>query len=119
MAGCLELYTQGATRAVESLNMEDCVLLTAVGSDVLPAEWDNGYSGCWVSCLALSNYQYTAPAISALVAMMDGKIDADTLWSSRRAEGDQVTFYNVNYGMLTKENYNDYFAKVRTDVGLG
>lgn len=119
VAGCIELYSQGAARAVESLNMEDRVLITAVGSDILPAEWESGYDGCFVSCLALSNYQYAVPGICALVAMMDGKIDADTLWSSRRADGDQVTFYTVAYGILTKDNYEDFFAKVKEDAGLG
>ncbi|MDR1299397.1 MAG: substrate-binding domain-containing protein [Oscillospiraceae bacterium] len=118
IAGCIELYSQGAARAVEALNMDDRVLITAVGSDVLPAEWDNDYDGSWVSCLALSNYQYTIPGICALTALMDGKATHDTLWSSKRAPNDKVTFYNVSYGLLTKDNYQDFFAKVKQDAGL-
>ena len=118
VAGCIELYSQGAARAVESLNIEDRVLITAVGSDVLPAEWDNGYDGSWVSCLALSQYQYTMPGISALVAMMDGKATPESLWADRRLPTDQVTFYNVAYGLLTKDNYEGFFAQVLKDAGL-
>ena len=118
VAGCIELYSQGAARAVEAMSMDDRVLITAVGSDVLPAEWDNGYSGSWVSCLALSQYQYAMPGISALIAMMDGKITAEELWADRRLPTDQVTFYNVAYGILTKENYEEFFAQVLKDAGL-
>ncbi|MDR0812970.1 MAG: substrate-binding domain-containing protein, partial [Oscillospiraceae bacterium] len=118
VAGCIELYSQGAARAVEALNIGDRVLITAVGSDVLPAEWDNGYDGSWVSCLALSNYQYTMPGISALIAQIDGKATPETLWQSRRAPGDAVTFYNVNYDLLTKDNYKEFFEKVLVDSGL-
>jgi ABC-type sugar transport system substrate-binding protein len=118
VAGCIELYSQGAARAVEALKMDDRVLITAVGSDILPAEWDNKYDGSWVSCLALSNYQYTAPGICALVAMMDGKATPETLWQSKRAAGDKVTFYNVNYDLLTKDNYKDFFANVLKDLEL-
>jgi ABC-type sugar transport system substrate-binding protein len=118
VAGCIELYSQGAARAVEALNMEDRVLITAVGSDVLPAEWDNDYDGSWVSCLALSNYQYTMPAVSALIAMMDGKATPESLWQGKRLSTDKVTFYNVNYDILTKADYKEFFAKVLEDSGL-
>lgn len=118
VAGCIELYSQGAARAAEALNMEDRVLITAVGSDVLPAEWDNGYDGCWVSCLALSNYQYAVPCVSALIAMLDGVITAEELWDTSRAEGDQYTFFNVSYGLLTKDNYVEFFEQVKKDAGL-
>ena len=118
VAGCIELYSQGAARAAEALNMEDRVLITAVGSDVLPAEWDNGYDGCWVSCLALSSYQYAVPCVSALIAMLDGVITAEELWDTSRVEGDQYTFFNVAYGLLTKDNYAEFFAQVKQNAGL-
>ncbi|HHT16955.1 MAG TPA: substrate-binding domain-containing protein [Papillibacter sp.] len=115
---CLELYAQGCTRAVETLGMEDKVLITCVGSDILTAEWDNGYEGCWVSCLAISDLQYTVPGICGLVAMMDGKATADSLWSYRRAEGDQKTFYNILNEMVTKDTYKDFLARVQSESGL-
>jgi hypothetical protein len=59
----------------------------------LPAERNNGYQGSWVSASVISDYQYTIPAICGLIALMDGKATADTLWSSKRAAGDKVTFY--------------------------
>jgi ABC-type sugar transport system substrate-binding protein len=118
VTACIELYSQGAARAVEALNMSKKVLITDVGSDVLPAEWNNGYQGSWVSCLGISDYQYTIPAICGLVALMDGKATADTLWSSKRAAGDKVTFYNIANEMVTKETYKAFFSKVKQEAGL-
>jgi ABC-type sugar transport system substrate-binding protein len=115
---CIELYSQGAARAVEALNMDKKVLITDVGSDVLPAEWDGGYEGSWVSCLGISDYQYTIPGICGLIALMDGKATPETLWSSKRAPTDQVTFYNITNEMVTKETYKAFFEEVKKEAGL-
>ena len=106
---CIEQYSQGVARAVESLQIEDKVLITDVGSDVLCSEWESGYDGSWVACLAISNYLYAAPTICGLVALIDGTATWDTLWSDIRAEGDQYTFYGAASTMITKDTYKDYF----------
>ncbi len=116
---CIEQYSQGVARAVESLQITDKVLITDVGSDVLCSEWESGYDGSWVSCLAISNYLYAAPAICGLVALIDGTATWDTLWSDMRAEGDQYTFYGAASTMITKDTYKDYFnnyAELADDV---
>ncbi len=118
VACSIETFAQGTARAVESLEMEDSVLIVDVGSDVLCSEWDNGYDGSWVSCLAISNYLYATPALCALVAMIDGKADFDTLWTSRRAPGDQATLYYVGYDMVTKDTYKEYFQNINDELGL-
>ncbi|SHI20981.1 substrate-binding protein domain-containing protein [Sporobacter termitidis DSM 10068] len=117
VASCLEMYAQGAARAAEGLKIDKNVMITTVGSDVLSAEWDAGYSGCWVSCLALSDYQYTIPAICGLVALMDGKATPDSLWSGKRASTDQFTFYNISNEMVTKDTYKAFFDSVKSSVG--
>ena len=106
---CVEMYSQGVARAVEALQLEDRVLITDVGSDILCSEWESGYDGSWVSCLAISNYLYAAPTICGLVALIDGTATWDTLWSDMRAEGDQYTFYGAASTMITKDTYKDYF----------
>ena len=106
---CIEQYSQGVARAVESLQIEDKVLITDVGSDVLCSEWESGYDGSWVACLAISNYLYAAPAICGLVALIDGTATWDTLWTDMRAEGDQYTFYGAASTMITKDTYKEYF----------
>lgn len=37
------MYSQGVARAVEQLHIEDKVLVTDVGSDILCSEWESGY----------------------------------------------------------------------------
>ncbi len=114
---CVEQFSQGVARAVESLKIEDKVLITDVGSDVLCSEWESGYNGSWVSCLAISNYLYAAPTISGLVALIDGTATWDTLWADMRAPGDQYTFYGAASEMITKDTYADYFNNYAEKAG--
>lgn len=106
---CVEMNSQGVARAVETLGISDKVLITDVGSDILCSEWETGYDGSWVSCLAISNYLYAAPTLCALVAMLDGTATWDTLWTDQRAPGDVYTFYGAASQMITKDTYKDYF----------
>ncbi len=105
----VEMYSQGAARAVEAMQKEDTVLITDVGSDILCSEWETNYDGPWVSCLAISNYLYAAPTICGLIALIDGTATWDTLWTDMRAEGDTYTFYGAASQMITKDTYKDYF----------
>jgi len=109
VTNCVEMYSQGVTRAAEAIKIENKVLITDVGSDILTSEWDTNYDGSWKSCLAISNYLYAAPALCGLVALIDGKATPDSLWSSMRAPGDKYTFYGAASGMITKDTYKDYF----------
>jgi ABC-type sugar transport system substrate-binding protein len=119
VACSIETFAQGTARAVESLEMEDHVLIVDVGSDVLCSEWDTGYDGCWVSCLAISNYLYVTPTLCALVAMLDGTATWDTLWTGKRAPGSDYTLYYVGNEMVTKDTYKQYFQDISDALGLG
>ena len=118
VACSIETFSQGTARAVESLGMEDNVLIVDVGSDVLSTEWDNGYDGSWKACLAISNYLYVTPALCGLVAMIDGTATWDTLWTERRAPGDDVTLFYVGNTMVTKDTYKQYFKDITDELGL-
>ena len=113
----VEMYSQGVARAVEQLQVEDKVLITDVGSDILCSEWDSGYDGSWASCLAISNYLYAAPTICAVVALIDGTATWDTLWADSRAPGDLYTFYGADSTMITKDTYKDYFNSYAEKAG--
>ncbi len=116
VASCLEMYAQGTARAAESIGIEDNVLVTDVGSDVLSAEWDNGYDGCWVSCVAISDYQYTVPTICGLISLIDGQSTPESLWAGKRADGDKYTIYNVAAEVVTKDTYQEYFDKIAAAI---
>lgn len=113
VVGSLEMYAQGAARAAEDLKIDDKVMVTTVGSDILSAEWDSGYEGCFVSCVAVSNYLYCTPTISALIAIIEGKATHDSLWRSKRAEGDLGTIYFMPTKIVTKDTYKSYFAEIQ------
>ena len=95
-------------------------MIVDISGDLLPREWDGGYEGCWCAALALPSLVYTVPSICAVVSMIDGKSTADTLWLKERADGDiQTNFNTVATGMMiTKDNYKDFFAKIRDMAGL-
>ena len=112
VATCLEQYAQGASRAAESLDMEKNVLVTTIGSDLLVSEWDGGYNGCFVSCLGVSKYQYSAPAVCGLIAILDGKATSATLWADRITTGQKYATYDVNNHMITKDTYKAYFDDI-------
>jgi hypothetical protein len=86
--GCVEDYSQGAARFVETMSSQDKILITTVGSVILPIEWDSGYDGAWKSCYAIADMSYAGPAACGLIALADGRATFDTLWPERRAEGD-------------------------------
>ena len=115
---CLELYAQGATRVVEGLGLDDRVLTTCCDSSVLSGAWDTGYEGSWVSCIAISGYQYAVPGICGLVAILDGKATMDTIWSSFRKPTDKVTFFQIANEVVTKDTYQAFFDKVLSESGL-
>ncbi|MDR0490546.1 MAG: substrate-binding domain-containing protein [Oscillospiraceae bacterium] len=116
---CLELYAVAASRAAEDLGIDNKVLITTANSDVLSALWDSGYEGCFVSCIATAPLQYAAPALCGLVAMMDGKATAETLWSSIRKPTDLYTYFEMDVEILTKDTYKQFFERVKKDSGLG
>ena len=115
---CLELYAIAAARAAETLGIDSNVLITTANSDVLSAAWDSGYEGCFVSCIATHALQYAAPALSGLVAMMDGVATPESLWSTIRKPTDILTYYEMEVEILTIDTYQQFFARVRAESGL-
>ncbi len=91
-------------------------MATTVNSDVLTGMWDTGYDGCFVSCVAVSPAMYAAPSIAALLAIIEGTATFDTLWTSRRAPGDECTVYNMDTQVVTKETYKAYFEGVQATI---
>jgi ABC-type sugar transport system substrate-binding protein len=116
IVGVLEQYAQGAALAAEDLGVGKNTMVTTVNSDVLTGMWETGYDGCFVSCVAVSPAKYAAPAISALLAIIEGKATFDTLWTSRRAAGDTYTVYYMDTEIVTKDTYKPYFEEVKAVI---
>lgn len=110
--GCVEDYSQGAARFVETMPSQDKVLITTVGSVILPIEWDSGYDGAWKSCYAIADMSYAGPAACGLIALADGRATFETLWPERRAEGDLATLWIADSIIMTHDNYAGYMQSV-------
>lgn len=107
---CVEDYAQGAARFVETLPSQDNILITTVGSTILPGEWDSGYDGAFKSCYAIADMAYAGPAACGLIALVDGRATFDTLWAERRADGDKATIWIADSIIMTKDNYAGYMS---------
>jgi ABC-type sugar transport system substrate-binding protein len=119
VSSCLENYAQGAARAAEELGRDDEFLISDVGSTILPSEWDTGYDGAWKTCYAMSDYAYSAPAALGLIAIADERATADTLWAEIRKEKDKRTIWEAESGMITKDDYKQFFAEADAKYGVG
>jgi ABC-type sugar transport system substrate-binding protein len=116
VTSALEQYSQGAARAAESLGIGQNVLAICVGSDVLPNEWDNTYDGCWVACVGISNYQYSAPAVCGLIALLDGVATPETIWPDQKLPGDAYATFSVSNQIITKDTYKQFYADISNAV---
>ena len=94
------------------------MIITDVGSDMLSAEWNSGYEGCWVSCLAISNYLYTGPAVCGLIALVDGRCTPESLWQEIKEDTDKCAVWKTDSEMVTKDTYKDYFNSIADEFGV-
>ena len=114
----VEMLSVGVARAAELLEIDDNVIITDVGSDMLSAEWNSGYEGCWVSCLAISNYLYTGPAVCGLIALVDGRCTPESLWQEIKEDTDKCAVWKTDSEMVTKDTYKDYFNSIADEFGV-
>jgi ABC-type sugar transport system substrate-binding protein len=118
----LQFFAQGVARAVEAYDMEDRVLITTSGLDILMSEWETGYDGCWVAAEHLSNFETCAPTILGLIAIADGRATEDSLWRERAIPGD---LFGSDYGIwyveskvVTKADYIEYSDSILAKYGI-
>lgn len=115
--GCVENFGQGAARATEALGKTDTTLIVTSGANVLPIEWDSGYKGNWVASYAVFNYNYVVPALTGLIALIDGRATFDSLWKESRKEGDKATAFIAGDQMVTVDTYKDVQTKIESQYG--
>ncbi|MDR0838723.1 MAG: hypothetical protein LBN99_03675 [Oscillospiraceae bacterium] len=112
------LYPAPAARAVETLGIEDRVIITCCESQGVTTEWDAGSVGSLVSCVGASDDLLTAPALSGIVALMDGRATQETLWEDARQAkfGTKYSLYPIPVTMLTPETYVQYNIDVANEI---
>lgn len=108
----MEDYAQGAARFSETTAFADKFLITNVGNQLLPREFEAGYKGAWYCSYGVPNIAYAGPAICGLIAMADGRATADTLWADQRIEGDLGTRLYADPVMVTIDNYTTFMDDI-------
>jgi len=112
---------QGSARLVDALGYQDKAIVTSIGLDVSQTDWENGYTGPWIS-LGISPYATTIPAIVGVIALIDGRTTEDTLWKELARPNDK---YGNKYGiwyietqMVTYETFRAYLDGIIDKYGL-
>ena len=115
-------WGQGAARAVEGAGLEKNSMVCSVGNVLLVGAWEEGYEGCWCCGAYTTNLDLAVPAVSGLIALIDGRATPDTLWKERAIPGDS---YGDEYGIwyslvsaMTKDNYKNLVADAEERYGL-
>lgn len=115
-------WGQGAARAAEGAGLDKNTIVCSVGNVLLVGAWEEGYEGCWRCGAYTTNLDLTVPAVSGLIALIDGRTTPDTLWKELAVPGDS---YGDEYGIwyskvtaMTKENYKDLASDAEKRFGL-
>lgn len=104
-----ECFGLGATRCIESLLMEDRALVTCCDGAAVMEEWDGGYDGdVWVAAVHQAEVLYAEPIICGLIAMLDGRATAETLWPEHRDEGQNYSAVVLTPNVITRDNYVEF-----------
>ena len=110
-------WAVGATRAVEQLGIEDKALVVCIQADAFLAEMDSGYSGnVFVASCAVSSTEFAINMANCLVAILDGRVTAETIWPEWYDAGGSYPRIQVSGNMITRDTYKDYLAAQATLV---
>lgn len=110
--GVSEDFVVGAARAVEAAGKTADSILVSTGSDTCFDTWataDNTPN--WIATVPIYKTDFCAPMAAGLVALMDGRATADTLWADLRASGDKATQYIVSVDVVTRDTFKDFITK--------
>ena len=118
VTGAVEFYGVGSARALEDLGKTtDNALVCVVGSGVNFVDWDSMSEDTMsvnVACLFLSDLRTSIPAVSGIVAMIDGRATKDTLWREKTPPNYK---YGNDYGVwlldtlvVTRADYKEALA---------
>ena len=115
-------WGQGAARAVEGAGLEKNSLVCSTGNVLLVGAWEEGYEGCWCCGAYTTNLDLAVPAVSGLIALIDGRTTPEELWKERAIPGDS---YGDNYGIrysvvnaMTKDNYKSLLSDAEKRYGI-
>jgi len=102
-------WASGATRAAETLQMEDRVLAISIQADAFLNEMEGGYSGdVYVAAAAISSTVFAMRMAECLVTILEGRETAESIWPEWRDPGGQYPRYQISGEIITRETYRAY-----------
>lgn len=118
ICGTIEELSQGAARAAESLGRdESSMLITAIGTTVFKEEWESGYTGSWVSTIAIYTPGHTTPGVLALIAFIEGRATPFNIWPQFLRPGDLAAIWEADFKPVTFAGLYDYLEEMRLIYG--
>ncbi|MDR0838661.1 MAG: substrate-binding domain-containing protein [Oscillospiraceae bacterium] len=119
ITGSTEFMGPGAARAIDDLGKIDNALICVVGAGANVVDWDSmtpDTKTSLVACLAISDLLYAAPAVSGMVALIDGRATKDTLWRDKTPAnyefGNDYGVWMVENDIITRDTYKTYFDEI-------
>lgn len=102
-------WAVGATRAVETLNKQGNALVVSVQADAFINEIETGNTGStYVAACAVSTAEFTGYMAANLVAILEGRATAETIWPEWVRTGDAYPCIDVPGTMITKDSYKEW-----------
>ena len=98
----MEDFDVGACRALEAANKSDKSIVLSIGNDTCFGDWDKGTSNEWVATVPIYAPDYAGISAAALVALMDKRVTADTLWKNSTLPGDFAPQFMAPLTVVTR-----------------
>jgi hypothetical protein len=112
VATCVDDWAVGAERAVEGLSRNADTLIISCQADAFINEMTTGPANTsYVSGCAISTTELTGWCAANLVAILEGRATAETIWPEYVAKGDKYPCVYVKGTMITKDTYKDWIEK--------
>ena len=105
ICGVLADWSQGAARAVEAAGLDKKAIVTSVGSEILPTNWDQNYSGCWMACDYFTEMDFVSQLIPALCSVVRGEKTVADLFPKTKDAGATYGDLKIIGKMATKDTY--------------
>lgn len=106
VVGLVDDWAVGATRAVESLSKEDTALVASIQADAFINEMQTASdNSSYVAACAVSTAEFTGYMAANLVAILEGRVTAETVWPEWVRLGDSYPCIDVPGTMVTKDTY--------------
>ncbi len=101
-------WAVGATRSVENMDKTDSVLVVSVQADAFLNEIESTGDSVYIAANAISVAELTGYMASGLVAMLDGRATAESLWPEWVRDGDMYPCVDLPGTMITRDNYEQW-----------